>query len=300
MRRLEERLRLDVFWAKQIAQQAKEQDCGVVLSMSERIGIPLSYMLDQRIRQMVMLHHPMSPVKLRLLKALRIPYRWDQILPLSWAEANALQQAFHLGEDRIKPLHMAIDTEFYKSHTGNGISSDQDFILSLGLTNRDYPTLIRALHTLPQVTCQISATSAWAKHKAGYEDEVIPDNVQIVSYDHPRVIRDAYARSRFVVISMRSQISQWSAGSVSVLQPQAMSKPVIATRTPGLCDYVLDGETGILVEGGDQAAMAEAIEYLWQNPERAAAMGRRAREWVVSNFSLEKWLDEVGHLLEIK
>jgi glycosyltransferase involved in cell wall biosynthesis len=150
------------------------------------------------------------------------------------------------------------------------------------------------------VACQISATSAWVKHKAGYEDEVIPDNVQIKGYDHPNAICEAYANSRFVVIPIRYPISQWSAGSVSVLQPQAMGKAVIATRTPGLADYIIDGETGLLVEPNNPQAMAEAIEFLWNNPDKAAAMGQRGCEWVRDNFSIEHWIDELGLMLSVE
>jgi glycosyltransferase involved in cell wall biosynthesis len=78
-----------------------------------------------------------------------------------------------------------------------------------------------------------------------------------------------------------------------------MGKPLIATRVPGLSDYLLDGETGILVERGSPVAMAEAIDYFWSNPEKATAMGHRAREWVEASFSLDKWLDNVGYLLAV-
>jgi glycosyltransferase involved in cell wall biosynthesis len=297
VRRLEEKLHLDIYWAKQIARKAKAQQYEAVLSMSERVGIPLCYMLSPQIKHVVMLHHPMSPIKFRLMKALQIARRWDTTLALSEAEAQALQEASHLGPDRIKVMHLAIDTEFYRPLEAANAESEQDYILSMGVSNRDYPTLIHALHKLPHVSCQISATSAWAKQGTGYGDEGMPDNVHMQPYNHPSTIRNAYAKSRFVVISLRDNLSQWSAGSASVLQPQAMGKPVIATRTPGMPDYILDGETGILVEASKPEAMAEAIDYLWSNPEKAAAMGRRAREWVEANFSLDKWLDDVGHLL---
>jgi glycosyltransferase involved in cell wall biosynthesis len=295
--RLEEQLRLDVYWAKQIARRVQEQQHDVVLSMSERVGIPLSYMMSRRVKHVVILHHPMSPIKLRLIKTLQTLRRWDTILALSRAEAKALEGTFHLGPDQVQVLHEAIDAKFYRPFEETHPGDKQDYILSLGVSSRDYPTLIRAMHELPHVSCQISATSAWARRGTGYEDEVIPDNVHIKSYDHPSTIRDAYARSRFIVIPLRRHLSQWSAGSASVLQPQAMGKSVIATRTPGMPDYVLDGETGILVEGGNPAAMAEAIDFLWSNPEKAAAMGRRAHEWVEANFSLDKWLDDITCLL---
>jgi glycosyltransferase involved in cell wall biosynthesis len=297
VRRLEEKFHLDIYWAKQIARRVKGEQYDVVLSMSERVGIPLGYTLSRRVKHVVMLHHPMSPTKLRFMKTLQTAHRWDVALGLSQAEAKALQEALHLGPDRIQVLHLAIDTKFYAPPKVADAGSEQDYLLSLGVSNRDYPTLLRALHKLPHVSCQISATSAWAKHGTGYENDSIPDNVHIKPYDHPSTIRDAYAKSRFIVISLRDNLSQWSAGSASVLQPQAMGKPVIATRTPGMSDYILDGETGILVEASKPAAMAEAIDDLWSNPEKAAAMGRRAREWVEANFSLDKWLDDVSHLL---
>jgi glycosyltransferase involved in cell wall biosynthesis len=299
MRRLEEKLRLDIYWAKQLAHKIKTEKYDVVLSMSERIGIPLGHVLDRQIKHLVILHHPMSPGKLRLIRMLQTPNRWDVLLPLSQAEARAMRDTFHLNSERVRTLPAVIDTEFYQPRPTTS-PNGQDYILSLGLSNRDYPTLIRALRELPHVTCQISATSAWVKHKAGYEDEIISDNIQIKGYDHPNAICEAYANSRFVVIPIRYPISQWSAGSVSVLQPQAMGKPVIATRTPGLADYVIDGETGILVEPNNPQAMAEAVEYLWNNPDKAAAMGQRGQGWVKENFSIERWIRELGLMLGVE
>lgn len=298
IRSLEKDLRLDVYWAKQIARKVKEEAYDAVLSMSERVGIPLAHMLSRRIKHVSILHHPLSPIKLRCTSALRTLHRWDTTLTLSQAEASALQESSHLGPDRIRALHLAIDCKFYKPTPATQSGKNQDRILSLGVSNRDYPTLIRALRTLPHVNCQISATSAWAGPGTSSENQDFPANVRRKSYDHPSIIRDAYAQSRFIVVPLRPHLTQWSAGSASVLQPQSMGKPVIATRTPGMLDYVLDGETGILVEEGNPAALAQAIDYLWSNPQEAERMGRRAQEWVDANFSLEKWMDDITRLLE--
>ena len=296
-RRLEERFRLDIYWATQIAKLVREQRYDAVLSMSERIGIPLGFLLKREVRHVVILHHPMSPLKLRLMKILRAAHRWDAALALSHAEALALQNTLGLSSDRIRVQHQAIDTRFYRPRPVTRAESGSDFIFSLGVSCRDYPTLIRALRTLPQVNCQISATSAWVSPESGLTEATLPDNVRIRSYNHPNAIAEVFARSRFVVISLAPNLSQWSAGSASVLQPQAMGKPVVATRTPGLVDYVRDGETGILVEAGDPAALAEAIDSLWNNPQQVAAMGRRARKWAEENFSVDKWMDDICHLL---
>jgi glycosyltransferase involved in cell wall biosynthesis len=194
-------------------------------------------------------------------------------------------------------LRTPIDTKFYNSTQKADPDIVQTTIFSVGVSGRDYPTLLRAMSKLPHIPCEISATSAWVDQKTVGEDVSVPTNVRIVAYNHPSVIREAYTRSRFVVIPIQPATTQWSAGSISALQPQAMGKPVIATKMPGLSDYVLDGETGLLVEGNHPGAMAEAIDYLWKNPDKAAAMGSRAKEWVIENFTLDQWLNRVGTLL---
>lgn len=296
-RLLEEKLRLDFYLAMRAAWIVRTRGYDIVLSMSERVGIPLSYLLPREVKHVVVMHHPESPPKRRLLTALRTAGRWDRIVALSHAEARSLRESLQLEPNRVQVLHTPLDTTFYRPIHADRLAREPDHLLSIGLAQRDYPTLIQALRTLPHVTCHISATSAWASHKAGYEGEIIPDNVRITSYDHPGIIRERYAMSRFTIIPIRHQTTQWSAGSTSVLQPQAIGRPVIATRKPGLADYVLDGETGLLVEGGNPAAMAAAIDYLWKNPEKAAAMGRRGHEWVIANFSLERWLDSISNML---
>jgi glycosyltransferase involved in cell wall biosynthesis len=297
IRRMEERLRLDIFWAQILAHKINAEEFDVVFSMSERIGIPLAHILDHNIRHFVIMHHPMSPNKLRLIKALRTQDNLTKLLPLSNAETRALQIQLHLNPNRIETLHYSIDTDYYSAQSSSPAPDSSGFILSLGLSNRDYPTLLKSMEKLPFAACQVSGTSAWVNHNAGFEQSPIPNNVKIVNYDHPSVIRDAYARSRFVVIPLDPTTTQWSAGSASVLQPQSMGKPVIATRIPGLEDYVLDGETGFLVNGRDPKSLADAIEYLWKNPKKAAEMGRCARDWVKKNYSYDSWLDSVCHML---
>jgi glycosyltransferase involved in cell wall biosynthesis len=299
IRRMEERLRLDIFWAQVLAHKINSEQFDVVFSMSERIGIPLAHILERHIRHFVIMHHPMSPNKLRLIKALRTQDNLTKLLPLSTAETKALQWKLQLPIQQIETLHYSIDTDYYSDCHGDNSTGGSDFILSLGLSNRDYPTLLKAMGKLPFVNCQISGTSAWIKHKSDFEQMPIPANVEIVNYDHPSIIREAYSRSRFVVIPLESDTTQWSAGSASVLQPQAIGKPVIATHIPGLSDYIQDGETGFLVNGRDPRAMADAIEYLWKNPQKAAEMGRNAQEWVRKNFSYDSWLNAVCNILSI-
>lgn len=50
--------------------------------------------------------------------------------------------------------------------------------------------------------------------------------------------------------------------------------PVVATWTGGIPEQIKDGSTGLLVEPGSVDQLIAAIEYLLDNPERAAELGR--------------------------
>jgi glycogen(starch) synthase len=80
------------------------------------------------------------------------------------------------------------------------------------------------------------------------------------------------------------------------IQAAQMARPVIAARVGGLPEIVADGETGILVDPEDSAALANAIEFLIEHPEKAAQMGQMARRRAESEFSWTRYLNEVDAL----
>jgi hypothetical protein len=64
--------------------------------------------------------------------------------------------------------------------------------------------------------------------------------------------------------------------------------PVIATRRTGAPDFVLPGENGLLIDGGDPAALADAIRQLADSPELLARLRRGAQatggQWTWERF----------------
>jgi glycosyltransferase involved in cell wall biosynthesis len=54
--------------------------------------------------------------------------------------------------------------------------------------------------------------------------------------------------------------------------------PVVAFRSTGVVDAVVDGETGVLVAQGDAAGLAEGVLGYLRSPERSRAHGRHARQ----------------------
>ena len=73
--------------------------------------------------------------------------------------------------------------------------------------------------------------------------------------------------------------------SIVCLEAAAAGKPVVAGRSGGLPDAVVDGVTGLLVEPEDDAAVAEAIVSVLQNAVLAQQLGRAGRERVVRELT---------------
>jgi glycosyltransferase involved in cell wall biosynthesis len=65
------------------------------------------------------------------------------------------------------------------------------------------------------------------------------------------------------------------------LEAAAMARPVVAARVGGLVEAVDAGRSGVLVEPGSAAALADGIGFLLDHPDDARAMGACARARVV-------------------
>jgi mannosyltransferase len=73
---------------------------------------------------------------------------------------------------------------------------------------------------------------------------------------------------------------------LTLVEAMAAGAALVAARA-GAAETVVDADTGVLVPPGDADALAAAIEPLLRDPVSAAAMGRRARDRVMREFSIE-------------
>ena len=73
---------------------------------------------------------------------------------------------------------------------------------------------------------------------------------------------------------------------VALMEAMAAQRPVVASALSGIPELVEHERTGVLVEPGNAAALAEAIRQILADRARAAEMGRRGRERVREQFVL--------------
>jgi glycosyltransferase involved in cell wall biosynthesis len=72
------------------------------------------------------------------------------------------------------------------------------------------------------------------------------------------------------------------------IEALSAGRPVVASDTGGVSDWLQDGVSGLLVPPGEARALARALNELLSDPERQRAMGAAGRDTVAERFSREQ------------
>ena len=192
--------------------------------------------------------------------------------------------------ERVYLVRYFVDQLFYRPR-----AAEEDTICSAGVEMRDYPTLIEAIRG-SDLRCHIAADHVRIPHRIRLvKDRRVPVDTLSIPGDAKVTIgrktllelRDLYARSRFVVVPLVP--SETDNGVTVITEAMAMGKPVICSRTRGQVDVIQDGVTGVYVPIRDPIALREAMLSLWNEPQRAHAMGAGARAYVEQHHTLEQF-----------
>lgn len=276
VRWLERISRLDFSLAHTVLEDADGFD--LLVAGSEKVGIPLSLRKSPR-PLICIVHQIASPMKRALLKSLDIPRRWIRAGYQCNADRDLLMSYYGVPAHRLVKFKAAPLETFRPTDAMPG-----EYVLSVGSAQRDYETLFAALDDLQRVSTRVYASSRFLDPYRGTIPKASSALAEVRENVPSASMPAVYASARFVVLPMRRSY-QYSAGTTAALEALAAGKAVVATDTPGLRDFVLDGVTGILVPGGDPAALRAAIERLWHDPQLAARMGMAGRAYVEREFN---------------
>jgi glycosyltransferase involved in cell wall biosynthesis len=168
-----------------------------------------------------------------------------------------------------------------------GIPNDAPLVVSVGryAAPKNQALLIRALARL---MTDRPALRALLVGVGDLEDELraqtvelgIDDKVQITG---PRAdAHDVIAASDIFALSSASE-----GLPLVVLEAMELEVPVISTAVGGVEDAVVDGETGLLVRPGDDAAFADGLARLLDDEPLRKRLAAAAKAWTRSNCTEE-------------
>ena len=80
---------------------------------------------------------------------------------------------------------------------------------------------------------------------------------------------------------------------VALMEAMASSVCVITGRLEPIDELVRDGETGLLIEPGNEQQLASAMQSLLSDDQRRTELARQGREWVQQEFSEHTNIDRL-------
>ena len=86
--------------------------------------------------------------------------------------------------------------------------------------------------------------------------------------------------------------SEWYENNpFSVMESQERLVPVIGADIGGIPELIEDGVNGKLFESGNAEALADAIKYLWDNPDELRKYRDNLRQTVKSRLTVNEYAD---------
>lgn len=119
----------------------------------------------------------------------------------------------------------------------------------------------------------------------------LTERVRFAGFASP--VWPAYARADVAVVP---SLATEPFGNVSV-EAQLAARPVVVARTQGLVETLVDGVTGLVVQPGDPAALADALERLAADWPATVAMARAARADATARFAPGRYRREIADLV---
>lgn len=294
IRNFETRIRSDLYLT--MLALLKSRNYKLVFTMSERAGIPyagLRHLFPSQ-NPFLTMFQCWSRRQERAITQLNLLSKMDGIA-VHCRSMKQVMVSTGANPDRVHVLPYSIDEQFFRPLPN--IDQRKAQILSVGETrSRNYPALFDAVSDLPVKLMAATSGSWYAREKNSNLRTAVPENTEIVRRLSSLELRQLYAQSQFVVLPIHNLL--WSAGATAALEAACMERAVVAFRSHGITDYVIDGETGILVEPGNIAGMRAAIQDLLADPQTARRLGKNARQRIDEELNLDNYVRHLAQFIK--
>ncbi len=223
----------------------------------------------------------------------------DGLMASSANVADFVSASYGLPRETIDVVHCGIDTEVFRPRAEPEPPDSRPTVLFVGTLTEEkgLTTVVEAVLSLrskyPDILLQILGNGEGAladtlraqARAAGAEASV---EYHGFVADRPRL--PEYYRRAHVFASP----AHHEPGVANVyVEAMACGCPVVASRTGGAPEAVVDGETGLLVPPDDVDATAAALDRILSDAALRRRMGGAARQRVEEYFAVDKYIGRV-------
>jgi glycosyltransferase involved in cell wall biosynthesis len=202
-----------------------------------------------------------------------------RIIVHSVHQGRLYAEAFDMPREKFVPLKY-----YHGLYEVSYPSSQGDYVFAGGDYTRDYANLIEAVRCLPYRV----VIACFYRHY--FQGTDIPKHVEVVTVSHDEFMR-LMAGAGAVVVPLEGGLLH-PGGHLTYLSAMCLGKAVIVTDDGGADEYIVHGQTGLLVRPGDPVALREAIGTLMEQRELARGIGARARA-EGQKYTIDQFLDGV-------
>jgi phosphatidylinositol alpha-1,6-mannosyltransferase len=185
-----------------------------------------------------------------------------------------------------------------------GLSAHQRLILSVGRLNRrkGFDSVIRALPLLNQngvdahyVVIGIGEDAAHLRNLV--DEQSVAHRVHLLGHVSYEDLPRWYAACDVFAMPNRDIGGDTEGFGLVFLEAAAAGKPAIAGRAGGTGSAVLDGVTGLRVDGEQVGEVTRALIRLLSSADEAAEMGRNGRQRILEYFTHERRVEQIRRLI---
>jgi len=256
---------------------------------AENTALPLALLLKMRPTSTLAFigHRLTTPLKTRLIRVFNLLRHTDVVFCYSGVQERYIIDRLGYPADRVRRIPFQVDEQFF---TPSAEPSVEGGVVSVGREMRDYPTLFAALDGTG-VPVAVVASSPWSKRADRTANRTIPENVTILRNLSNRALRALYRKAAVVVLPLVNV--DFTAGITALLEAQACGRPVVASASAGIVDAFEPGSV-VVVPCNDPVALRTAVLQLIERPDEAALLAERAREGVLRDRTLARWVSRIA------
>ena len=207
------------------------------------------------------------------------------VIYFSRNQAVVYRDVLGVPNERLAYVPFGVDHRFFSPQD----VAENRYVLAVGRDRgRDWATLFEAVRGT-DLAVKV------ASRPGEFETLTVPGNVEVLGTIDRATYRDLTARASIVVVP--THVRAYPTGQSVVLESMAMGKCCVVTDTPAMRDYVVDGETAVLVPPHDPAALQRALERVIANQALRRRLGASARERVERDFNAPAMWQRVADML---
>ena len=234
----------------------------------------------------------------------------DAVLANSDFTRDTLTDLLGVEAGRIAVVYPTVDEERFRPDISGdairaqiGLTPGQRLILSVGRLQRrkGFDSVIRSLPNLRRRGIDAHYALIGIGDDTGYLERLatelgVSDHVHLIGHVSYEDLPLWYGAADLFAMPNRDIDGDTEGFGLVFLEAGSAGKPAVAGAAGGTGSAVVDGVTGLRVDGENIDEITQALARLLLNPAEAGRMGRNARTRVLENFTHQRRVDQLREL----